>query len=329
MKTKSLSLLVLFCAACSGGGGSSPTPIQPAIVSPPQPPAPPATTSNSLESETDVIYGSGLVQNSAANLFLDIYQPEGECTELRPFIVGIHGGGFTGGSKSSSPWVTNMEAAAKRGIAGLSIDYRLVGDLPVVSAEFQPLLDDLNTMANRLNLEDRQRDQLNAAVAAFEDTVTAIEWARDNAEERCLDINRFGIWGSSAGAITTLHVAHALDDYFIDRPEPLVAVDYWGSLFLDGLVDADGPPIYILHGTNDSTQVYEDTALPLAAEAEALGLPYTFYTIENGPHGFGSVDPDRVQINGRDPLDVTLDFIEAHLTGGTPLYEVQTVIRTP
>ena len=328
MKTQSLSLLILFCAACSGSGGSSPAPSPEVIVSPPPPPAP-VSTSNSFETENNVVYGSGLVQNSAVDLLLDIYQPEGECIELRPFVVGIHGGGFTGGSRSDGNWVTNMEAAASRGIAGLSIDYRLVRDLPIVSAEFQPLLDDLNTLADQLNLEPRQRDQLNAAVAAFEDTVAAIEWARENADERCLDINRFGIWGSSAGAITTLHVAHALDDYFIDHPEPLVAVDYWGSLFLEGLIDADGPPIYILHGTNDSTQVYETTALPLAAEAEATGLPYTFYTIEDGPHGFGSADPNRVQINGQDPLDVTLDFIEAHLTGGTPLYEIQTVRRTP
>lgn len=329
MKTQCLSLLVLLCAACSGGGGTNSTPSQPAIGSAAPPSPTPPAVSNTPETETDIVYGSGLVQNSAKDLLLDIYQPEGDCNERRPFVVGIHGGGFTGGSKSDGNWVNNMEAAAARGIAGLSIDYRLVRDLPVVSAEFQPLLDDLNAFADQLNLGTRQRDQLNAAVAAFEDTVTALEWARENADERCLDINRFGIWGSSAGAITSLHVAHALDEYFIDRPDPLVVVDYWGSLFLEDLVDADGPPLFILHGTNDSTQVYEDTALPLAAEAESVGLPYTFYTIENGPHGFGSVDPSRVQINGQDPIDVTLDFIEAHLTDGTPLYEVQTVMRTP
>ncbi|GAB5456719.1 MAG: hypothetical protein Hens2KO_29480 [Henriciella sp.] len=273
------------------------------------------------------MYGSGLVENSAIDLLLDIYQPEGECTDPRPFVLGIHGGGFTSGSKSSAPWVTNMEAVTSRGLVGLSMDYRLVGDLPLVSAEFQPLLDELLALADQLNLDDRQRDQLNAAVAAFEDTTVALDWARENAEARCLDIDRFAVWGSSAGAITALHVSYALDDYFIDRPDPLVTVDYWGSLFLPGLIDENGPPLYILHGTNDTTQVYEDTAVPLAAEAEAAGIPYTFYTIENGPHGFGSVDPSRVQINGKDPTEVTVDFIEAHLTGSTPLYELQTVVR--
>ncbi|NQY39317.1 MAG: alpha/beta hydrolase fold domain-containing protein [Henriciella sp.] len=326
MKRISITIAAALCAACSGGGGSTPAE-QPVTISPPPPPPP--ASAPSLESETDIVYGSGLVENSAVDLLLDIYQPEGECTDPRPFVLGIHGGGFTGGSKSAAPWITNMEAVAGRGLIGLSIDYRLVGDLPLVSAEFQPLLDELLTLADQINLDDRQRDQLNAAVAAFEDTTVALEWARENAEARCLDIDRFAIWGSSAGAITALHVSYALDDFFIDRPDPLVTVDYWGSLFLPGLIDANGPPLYILHGTNDTTQVYEDTAVPLAAEADAAGIPYTFYTIENGPHGFGSVDPSRVHINGNDPTEVTVDFIEAHLTDGTPLYEIQTVERAP
>ena len=67
--------------------------------------------------------------------------------------------------------------------------------------------------AVQLNLDDGQRDQLNAAVAAFEDTTVALEWARENAEARYLDIDRFALWGSSAGAITALHVSYAWDDF--------------------------------------------------------------------------------------------------------------------
>ncbi|MEL6861894.1 MAG: hypothetical protein AAGL11_08650 [Pseudomonadota bacterium] len=312
----------MILSACSGGGGSSPAPIQPVTTAPP-----PSTPSSSLTSETDVVYGTGLVTNSSVNLLLDIYQPSDTCPAPRPFVIGIHGGGFIGGSKSDSNWVQVMQAVNNRGYAGISIDYRLVGDSPLVSAEFQPVLDDL--LAGAVGLSQSQLDQLNAAVSAFEDAVTAIEWARDNADTRCLDIDRFAIWGSSAGAITALHVAHALDDFFIDRPEPAVVVDYWGRLFFDNVIQADGPPLFILHGTDDATIDYSTTAVPLAAEATTAGLPFSFYTIENGPHGFGSIDPNRVQINGRDPLDVTLDFVIAHLTGGTPLYETQTVTRAP
>ena len=320
-------LMGVTVSACSGGGGSSSVPSQPAPqpTSPPPPPPPPVSGVN-LASETNIIYGTGLVQNGSQNLLLDIYQPTGACVENRPFVIGIHGGGFIGGSKLDPNWVGNMEAVAERGYAGLSINYRLAGVEPIVSAEFQPILDDFIVEANRLGASADDIARLSAVVAAFEDTVTALEWARENADQRCLDINRFALWGSSAGATTALHVAHALDEYFIDRPDPAVVVDYWGRLLINGQVDADGPPIFILHGTNDQTVIYEESAVVLAAEAEALGLDYSFYTIQGGPHGFGTVNPNRVSINGQTPLDVTIDFIEDHLLGDDPLYETETII---
>ena len=308
-------------AGCSGGGGSTTAPAPPPPVA--SPPPPPITN---LTTETDVIYGSGLTTSGAVNLLLDIYQPDGPCTTPPPFVVGIHGGGFTGGKKSASAWEDNMAAVVEAGFVGLSIDYRVVGDDPVASAEFQPIANDFDALVTQLGLGDRQRAQLNAAVAAFEDTVTALEWARDNATTRCLDIDRFALWGASAGAITSLHVAHGLDEYFIDRPEPRVVIDYWGQVFQRDLIDAGGPPLMIIHGTADQTVIYQDTAVPLAAEADAVGLSYSFYTIQDGPHGFGAIDPARVSINGETALSVTINFIADHLLDGSPNYEVKTII---
>lgn len=316
-------LISAFAGECADGGGASSVPTQP--VAQPPAPSPPPPSAN-FESENNIVYGTGLVQNGAANLRLDLYQPNGDCTENRPFVIGIHGGGFIGGSKQDPNWVGSMEAAAARGIAGLSINYRLAGVEPVVSAEFQPILDNFIVEANRLGASADDIERLSAVVAAFEDTVSALDWARENADERCLDIDRFALWGSSAGATTALHVAHGLDEYFIDRPDPRVVVNYWGRLLINGQVGLDGPPIFIVHGTNDGTVDYEDAAVALADEAEAIGLAYSFYTIEGGPHGFGAVNPDRVVINGETPLEVTLDFIEDHLLGNDPLYESQTII---
>jgi len=321
-----MALAIGLMQGCSGGGSGT-APAVPISTAPPPapPPSPPAATN--IESETDVLYGTGMVENSAVPLLLDIYQPEGECTELRPVVVGIHGGGFTGGSKSQNSWITIMEEVVQRGLVGLSIDYRVVAKEPVISAEFQPVLDGLLDEADRIGASVNV-NVLNAAVAAFEDTVTALEWARDNAADRCLDMDRFALWGSSAGAITSLHVAHGLDEYFIDRPDPAVVVDYWGRMFIEGQLDADGPPLLIIHGTNDQIVEFEQAQL-LSAEAQSIGLPLSFYTIQDGPHGFPAIAPNRVSINGQAPLDATLDFIEAHLRDGTPVYEVQTIEPAP
>ena len=215
-----MALSFAIIGACSGGGGSSPPSDPVSVAAPPTTPPPVTGSASSFESENNVIYGSGLIENGAQSLALDIYQPSGACTENRPFVIGIHGGGFIGGSKQDPNWVTNMEAVAQRGMAGLSINYRLDGVNPIVSAEFQPILNSFIEEATRLGASPDDIDRLSAVVAAFEDTVTALDWARENADERCLDINRFALWGSSAGATTALHVAHGLDEYFIDRPGP-------------------------------------------------------------------------------------------------------------
>lgn len=308
---------VLLTAACSSGGSGGGETASP--VSPPPPPPPPTPASM-----TDVIYGSGLTDNGSVNLLLDVYQPGGACTERRPFVLGIHGGGFVGGSRSTGSWVDNMDEVTARGFVGISIDYRLVGDEPLISAEFQPVLDAFEAAATAMGLDAGQLLQLEAAVAAFEDTVAALTWAADNAEAQCLDMERFALWGSSAGAVTALHVAYGLDEFFIDRPNPLVVVDYWGRLLLVDLLDAGDPPFLILHGTDDPTVSY-DSAVSLASEANALSIPHSFYTVQDGPHGFSNVNPNRVLINGLPPREVTVDFIEAHLNGGTPIYETVTV----
>lgn len=316
-------LSIATLAGCSGGADQSSLE-QPTGSAPPAPQPPPPTNT---VSESDVVFGTGLLKNGSKSLLLDIYQPDDPCTDKRPFVVGIHGGGFVGGSKSGAVWVDIMEAISQKGFVALSIDYRLIGDEPVVSAEFQPVLDALNEEADRLGVPSGERVLLNAVAAATEDAVTALRWARDNSNERCLDIDRFALWGASAGAITALHVAHGTDEYFIDHPAPVVVVDYWGRMYLNGLLDAEHAPLLIIHGTSDDTLNYEETAVVLAEEAEAIGLPHSFYTIENGPHGFASVSADAVQINGQDPLEFTIDFIEDHLAGNAPAYENQTIVH--
>lgn len=318
-----LSLATAALAACTGGGSSGGGGSAPPVAAPPPPPPP------TPMSETDVIYGSGLTDTGAINLLLDIYQPGGVCTDPRPFVVGIHGGGFTGGSKGDSNWVGIAEDLTARGYVVMSIDYRLVRDEPDVSAEFEPLLADFLDEANNQQVDADGLRQINAAAAAVEDTVAALRWARENAATRCLDIDRFAIAGSSAGGYTSVHTSYLLNTYNIDVPQADVTIDLWGGSFLRGQIDDGEPPLMIVHGTNDATVSY-DQAQFLQQDAEAVSLPLAFYTIEGGGHGFGIINPDRVQVDGLSLYDVMYNFIDAHLLeGGAPVYEVRNIVPTP
>ena len=64
-----------------------------------------------------------------------------------------------------------------------------------------------------------------------------------------------------------------------------------------------------VHGDQDQTVDYQ-SAVDIAAQADAVGVPYTFYTDVGGGH---SVGVDRT-VNGVTIMDLTLNFIEAILS---------------
>jgi len=127
--------------------------------------------------------------------------------------------------------------------------------------------------------------------------------------------------GFSAGAITVLQVAYGLNEFGITRPEPKVVVEYAGDLFRDTDIEFRDAPLFILHGNEDDVVPYNG-ALELEAQATDVGLPFAFYTVDGGGHGF---DVTMIEANGLTLLDQTVNFIEAHLVGGLPDYATVTV----
>ena len=68
--------------------------------------------------EKDIVYGKG----GTVDLKLDLARPE--VTEgLRPGIVYIHGGGWSGGNRAA--YKNDIQEAAKRGYVAVTIEYRL------------------------------------------------------------------------------------------------------------------------------------------------------------------------------------------------------------
>ncbi len=99
------------------------------------------------------------------DLLLDLYLPQGLGRKL-PVIVFLHGGGWSGGTRTTGPDFKRF--FAQNGFAMASIDYRLTPSITFPS-----------------NVEDVK---------------TAIRWLRANANTYNLDSQRIGIWGTSAGA---------------------------------------------------------------------------------------------------------------------------------
>ncbi len=97
-------------------------------------------------------------------LLLDLYLPQGAQGRL-PVIVFLHGGGWSGGTRTMGPDFRRF--FARDGFAMAAIEYRLTPSV--------------------------------LFPANVEDVKTAVRWLRANAATYGLDADRIGLWGTSAG----------------------------------------------------------------------------------------------------------------------------------
>jgi acetyl esterase/lipase len=98
-------------------------------------------------------------------LVLDLYTPATAPATRLPVIVFLHGGGWSGGTRTTGPDFRRFFAAD--GFAMVSIEYRLTPAITFPS-----------------NVEDVK---------------TAVRWLRANADAHRLDAGRICLWGTSAG----------------------------------------------------------------------------------------------------------------------------------
>lgn len=270
-------------------------------------------------SEFDVVYGTASVDggNGTLDLTLDIYQSGELCTAFRPYVLIVHGGAFIGGDKGQSNLVDIATALNDLGYVAVSINYRLKPDDPVPSAAYIPFRDAVVANADPDELNDRE----DAIASAMEDAVNAIRWIELNDLDRCIDTTRYAILGGSAGAFVGMTLTYGLDDFGIAVPTPDAMVDLWGGVFFADSLAFNDPPLLIVHGTDDNTVSHFNQAIAISAEAEAQSIPYTFYSVTDGSHGFGGVGFTTTTVDGTTLFEHTIDFLDTHLSDTTPTYE--------
>lgn len=249
---------------------------------------------------SDIVYGQNNTWSGASNqLKLDFYEPTGDTEQARPLIIWVHGGSFIGGSKTDNDVKTWSQSFAKKGYVCASIDYRL-GFFPFDSV-------------NAVKAVVRAVQDLKGAIRYFyKDCQTANQYK--------VDTNHIFIGGSSAGAITALHVAYLDDPCEISDYLNVSAIQTIGGLegasgnpgystkvhaVINGCgalaryswLEAGDVPLCSFHGTADGTVKYNrglvnpgtplmylDGSRMLHERACAVGVENQFYTFPNAPH---------------------------------------------
>jgi acetyl esterase/lipase len=212
---------------------------------------------------SNVTYGSAVdAQGNTVTLQFDAYEPTGDTVRQRPAIVWVHGGSFSGGSKTSPELVDEATQFALKGYFNISINYRLE---PGGCSTVTPTC-------------------ITAIQEAAQDAMTAVRFLRSNASTYHIDTGRIAIGGSSAGAITALNVAYAGDDAGTPAGSTVqAAVSLSGAHLVVGKLDANDPPVFLMHGTEDPLVFYE-WATTTVDQAHAAGLEAYLTTWDGAGH---------------------------------------------
>ena len=139
-----------------------------------------------IDSLKNITYGEATnYKGNSQDLKMDVYFPNTELDTLkkRPFILLIHGGGFTGGTRERMTY--HSVELSKRGFVVATISYRLGYDVEIFGSIQK------------------------AVYRAQQDANTALRYIASQKEILKIDTEWFFIGGSSAGAVTSLSTSYA------------------------------------------------------------------------------------------------------------------------
>lgn len=217
-----------------------------------------------------------LVSGQPVELRLDVYQPVGDANTSRPLLVWIHGGAFAYGSRSD--------------MAGPSIDYARLGYVTAtISYRVDPQNKCLAVQAGQFTGDElvaaRARCE-RAILGARDDAASAVAWLRANAAAFGIDPTRVAIGGSSAGAITAIHVGQTLNTAGNPAPADVqvsAVLAMSGCNYFEGTIDAADAPIAVLASGRDPLVPFA-CSVTTVEQAIAAGTPVMrhYYELEAG-----------------------------------------------
>ncbi len=250
---------------------------------------------------SNIPYGANVTAGGTnQTLTLDLYQPTGDVATARPLIILAHGGSFIGGNSVTPDMISLCNDFAKKGFVCASINYRL-GLTPIDSV-------------GAIKAVIRAMQDMKASVRFFyKDKLTTNTYK--------IDTTNIFIGGTSAGAITAMHVAYLKRSCQIT---PYVSaanlvtlggldgnsgnacysskikgvINLCGALGTANWIEAGDVPMVSMHGTVDGTVkygrgkvfvsiipiMYLDGSRVIKEKTNVLGITNPFYTFNSADH---------------------------------------------
>lgn len=182
--------------------------------------------------------------NDTLSLQLDLFRPEQPVKQPMPLLLYVHGGGFSGGDRTSGH--TLCRFLASKGYAAATLSYTLY-------------------MKNKkFSCDGVLTEKIRAFRYAASDLWQATAFFLRNAKTYSIDPNNIFIAGSSAGGETVLHAAFwdrkRMDLYKSDLPDGFRyagLISGAGAIMDLNLIRKDNQiPMLLFHGNGDRTVPY-------------------------------------------------------------------------
>lgn len=246
-----------------------------------------------------VLFGNSInYLNQSNDLFMNIYQPSGDTTAMRPLIIFAHGGGFYTGTRNDSDIVRLCRRFSRMGYVTATIDYRLgAGGLDSVNAAKAIL---------------RAVQDMKAAVRFFHKDATTSNTYKINP-------NYIFIGGSSAGGSMGINYAYwnspnefPLGTSVLNQMGGFegnsgnagystnfnAVVSYCGAAGDTSWIKPGDKPAFLMHGNLDTDVPYNsgylsvvginifsvDGSYPISQKLQQLGIVHDLYTFNGAQH---------------------------------------------
>ncbi len=281
-----------------------------------------------VQRDTALLFGSALQGPDDAleemDLYLDLYQPEGDTMSQRPMIILAFGGSFIVGNRDDYYMIDLCNHFASLGYVTASIDYRVTGELLSTPSE-----------------ETAYR----AVAKGTHDMRAAVRYFHKEAQNLNIDPTQIYVGGVSAGAFAAVHAAYldkesevpeVLEEYFANwgglagnsgnegySMDVAGVINLSGAIGLPEWIEEGDLPIVSMHGTADdvvpyghglitlfdiNAQVYGSSIIH--ERAEEVGIHHDFYTWEGEGHTpFVNVPPLFVNEDAPIHFQTVIDFV--------------------
>ena len=222
-------------------------------------------------------------------LKLDIYEPKDDTAQLRPVIIFMHGGGFSGGTRTNEAEVKFAQAAARKGYVAVQISYRLTRKGQSFGCDYEA--------AGKIETFQK----------AAEDFMDAVQFMLNNKDKYRINPQQVIVGGSSAGAEAVLNAVYNARLMF-ENSEEYKDIEFAGVFSLAGaVVDAryitqeNAVPAVLFHGTEDNLVPYAtaphhfckpdapgylmlDGSRTITGKLKELDKSFLLYSFEGGKH---------------------------------------------